>query len=629
MIQVYIFGWDTDKDNKDHFKDWERDHQLRVVSTIMDTKANELFSKKRPDVIVSLGPDYKSFTVLRKLPLYIRKRWIHLSKKEDITAAAVVRVYQKCLESNLGPEISVFTSTYHSGHRILRPLQSLLDQTYREWEWVILDDSDVERDDQNKTWISIKEMTKKDCRIRVFQPSQNDGNIGSVKRNVASMCRGKYLVELDHDDELVPTALADLCLAFENYPDIGMIGSDCIEMYEDTLLTHEYGNYFGLGYGCYVRQRFQNKWISVARLGPLNRYTLRHIVGVANHVRAWRADIYYRVGGHDPNLNVADDYDLILRTFLGNGHSNGNGGTRIGRIPRFLYTQYRNKDGNNFTFHRNQLIQKTVGMLVDKYDERIHEKLGTLGVPDFEKDVVKNKWQKDWKFPPNSWTFWQHEPSADLILEPSPNTISIVMPTFHRPEALKEAVKSVLQQTHTDWILYIIGDACPDLEGIMTGDTMMWDPRIRYWNLPENTKEGGTTPRNYALKMLVTTDYVAYLDDDNSWKPNHLETLWSKMMENPSQQFVFSSFQSGEYIIKCKEPIRFRIDTSAILHKRTLLEKYGYWRTQTEVGYAHDFELVSRWKDEVWGATLLPTLVYNNVHQNMKSVYEAYPDQQD
>jgi glycosyltransferase involved in cell wall biosynthesis len=266
-------------------------------------------------------------------------------------------------------------------------------------------------------------------------------------------------------------------------------------------------------------------------------------------------------------------------------------------------------------------------MLVDKYDERIHERLVTLGVPDFEKDVVKNKWQKDWKFPPNSWTFWQHEPSADLVLELSPNTISIVMPTFHRPEALKEAVKSVLQQTHTDWILYIIGDACPDLEGIMTGDTMMWDPRIRYWNLPENTKEGGTTPRNYALKMLVTTDYVAYLDDDNTWRPNHLETLWRKMMENPSQQFVFSSFQSGEYTIRCKEPIRFRIDTSAILHKRTLLEKHGYWRTQTEVGYAHDFELVSRWKDEVWGATLLPTLIYNNVHQDMKSVYEAYPDQ--
>src|SRR5207245_1128003 len=60
-----------------------------------------------------------------------------------------------------------------------------------------------------------------------------------------------------------------------------------------------------------------------------------------------------------------------------------------------------------------------------------------------------------------------------------------------------------------------------------------------------------------------------------------------------------------------------------------LLDKYGYWRTQTDVGYATDFDLVNRWLKgkEKWAMTLLPTVFYENSHQNMKAIYEAYNDQ--
>jgi len=623
MIQVHVFGC-SETFELSESKTWEEAHQIRVIfhSTGGDTQAHRIFSEKRPDVIVTVGDSPKPFTVLRKMPRYVRRRWIHVQTLEDMTVDRIHACFYKALEEKPAPVISVFTSTYHSGERILRPFSSLQAQDMPEWEWVIMDDSTTA--DEGKTWATLVELSHKDCRIRIFRPSGNDGYIGSVKRNVATMCRGTYLVELDHDDELVPEALGMIKTAFEKHPEVGMVGSDCSEIYEKTLQNHQYGPYFGLGYGSYCRERYQDRWINVARLGPLNRYTLRHIVGVANHVRAWRADIYYALGGHDENLNVADDYDLILRTFTKEG-------VRIGRIPRFLYIQYRNEGGNNFTFHRNRLIQKLVEVVRKKHDEKIHKTLEALEVPDFELNVSTGLYERDWKHPPNYWTFWETEKVADLVLEPNPETVSIVMPTYNRPDALRRAVGSVLAQDHKDWVLYIIGDQCLHLDEMMEKETMFHDPRIRYWNLPENTKEGGTTPRNYALKMLVTTDYVAYLDDDNYWLPDHLSSLWSAMHpEDPEPiMFAFSSFTSGEFTIRCKEPIRYRIDTSCVLHRRSLVEKHGYWKKQSAVGYAHDFELVSRWVEagERWAATEKATLMYENTHQNMKLIYEAYPDQ--
>ena len=51
------------------------------------------------------------------------------------TVNAIISIYHN---NNL---ISVFTTTYHSGEKILRPYQSLLDQKYINWEWIIIDDS--------------------------------------------------------------------------------------------------------------------------------------------------------------------------------------------------------------------------------------------------------------------------------------------------------------------------------------------------------------------------------------------------------------------------------------------------------------------------------------------------------
>jgi hypothetical protein len=60
-------------------------------------------------------------------------------------------------------------------------------------------------------------------------------------------------------------------------------------------------------------------------------------------------------------------------------------------------------------------------------------------------------------------------------------------------------------------------------------------------------------------------------------------------------------------------PTRGSIDTSCVLHQKELIRKYGPWKSQTEVGYAHDWELFRRWVEagEKWAATGMATVDYN------------------
>lgn len=599
---------------------WLDEHQYNLLYYTSDEKANYLFSCKKADLIFTIGDEDSDYKTLMNMPLYIRRKWVHVVEIEKLTPSLIDSCFTAVLKEFLGPTISVFTSAYRSGDKINRPFDSLLKQSTREWEWIILDDSPEE--DKDDTWNRIKALAERDCRIRVYKQKGNDGYIGSVKHITASMARGLYVLELDHDDELLPTALEAVITTFEKNPEVDMVGSDCSEIYEGTLANHSYCPGYGHGRHGYYIQWYQNRWVNVSRNGPLDRYTIRRIVGVVNHLRAWRKSTYDLLRGHDFNLNVVDDYELIVRTFLTG---------KMARIPEFLYVQYRNQGGNNFTFIRINLIQKLVGILSNMYDEQIHKRLLELGLPDFKEDEFGSYGSAINAniSPPSLYLSHLPDPTADVVLDLHPKRVSIVLTTYNQAENLKRAVKSVLDQDMKDWVLYIIGDNCPSLHKTME-ENMMHDSRIRYWNLEEKRGEGGVYCRNYALKVLATTDYIAYLADDKYWLPDHLSTLYTALTNDKEASYALASFKSNTISIICKKPDKFRVDGNCILHKRSLLEKYNYWNTRTAVGFANDFELVSRWVQgrEKYVATKVASVVFNETEEMMLFLYNKYNDQE-
>lgn len=228
--------------------------------------------------------------------------------------------------------------------------------------------------------------------------------------------------------------------------------------------------------------------------------------------------------------------------------------------------------------------------------------------------------------------------SSERAMQSLQSKVSIIMPTYNRGPALMLAIESILQQDYQNWELLIVGDCCPYLQKRLPGLRYEYpDPRIQWYNLEKNSNNSGTTPRNFGISK-ATAELIAYLDDDNTWDPNHLSSLVSKL-EQSNASYVFASFtmnvvsngkRNGEvYPIICRKPLKYRIDTSALLHRKSLIEKYGAWSYVDKL--SHDWELVSRWVNgkEEWVATELLTVNYTADETRVRArlIFNAYGDQ--
>jgi glycosyltransferase involved in cell wall biosynthesis len=488
------------------------------------------------------------------------------------------------------PLVSVFTAAHEIGAKIETAHQSLLRQTYCAWEWVVVDDSATPDTARHVT--QLAEGAEPD-RIRLLRLDSHAASIGASKSVAGAACRGRFLVELDHDDELRPDALELIAATFMAHPDVDFLYSDWVD-WEDRPgggVAATYPPGWGLGFGAYASEEIDGRRVPVALAPPLTWETLRHIVSIPNHVRAWRSDFYRRLGGHDRELPIADDYQLVIRSFLD--------GT-IARVPRPLYVQHHDVAGGNASRRRNPEIQRRVAEIAARYEQAIDRRCLSLGVT---------------ASPPAPLTGWKPLACAsvtlDVVAEAAADRgcplVSVVVPTYRRPELLRRALASISEQTYDNLEILVVGDDCPDVDAVIES---LADSRIRHSNLRAHAADSGASPRNYALKTMARGTLVAYLDDDNRWRRDHLESLVDVLQSEPAPSFAFASLQiDGEAVI-CRTPRRMQIDTSALLHRRSLLDRFGYWRGAAETDWAHDWELVSRWAQEPWKATLEPTVTY-------------------
>lgn len=346
-----------------------------IHARLDDAHLPRVLAELQPQVIVSLGAPER-YPELMRVPLEVRRRWLSFEQPVPDPHAVADAIMNAFVANAMtgrfvaSPLVSVFTPTFLTGEKIRRPYASLLSQSYENWEWVIYDDSP----DGGRTFEEVAILCQGDQRLSAFRGDRPNGGIGEVKRRSCGLTRGVLLVELDHDDELTPNALRDVVEAHLAFPDAGFFYSDCAEVYESgENVTYSEG--WAFGYGGYRQERFRGHDYQVTNHPEINARTLRHIVGMPNHVRAWTRRAYLAAGGHNPEVHVCDDYELLLRTFLV---------TRFVHIQRFGYIQYHNNaSSGNTQFARNAEIQRLVRYFREAYNEQIHARLDELGVDDF------------------------------------------------------------------------------------------------------------------------------------------------------------------------------------------------------------------------------------------------------
>lgn len=388
----------------------------KVVVYSYDDPENfiEHFNRHQPDVILTAGEFTERFkkALDNELPqneTLIRGRWFvynELPANETMVANDIVckSVFTTCdlpykiYDNDENPFFSCFTGLYKTGReRIYRAYEGLKNQTYPNWEWVAIDDSPA---GDNETWDVIQEIAKKDHRVKPYRITPNSGgNVGEVKHRAAQLCNGEWLFELDHDDTPMPTLFEESAKAAKRFPDAGFIYTDVCEMWEDgewkyygTIAPnrewyHHPENRFNWGYAGHEFVTVDGVEYLSHLYCEINPKTIRFNIGMPNHARIWRKDVYSKVGGHSRNMPVADDLELIIKTFLE---------TRMIHVRKMLYLQYNNR---NSTVGSNSVdINRRARLIKDHYDLRIHNRIRELGKFDHEWIPEKghsNKLQND------------------------------------------------------------------------------------------------------------------------------------------------------------------------------------------------------------------------------------------
>lgn len=300
--------------------------------------------------------------VATKIPLVV------IEDPGDISGDLLYHAYTQESFKDVNPTISAFTPAYKSFDKIERLYRTFREQSYTDWEWIILDDSPGDDNYQ-----CMKKVVGNDYRVKIYKSNRQDGLIGSTKRQAASLCNGDYLMEVDHDDELHHMAF-ELCVnAFKQFPDAGFCYSDSAEVFETGGVV-EYRTGFGMHQGIHYDYYYKGRFTRPANI-PINASSIRHIVGVPNHFRCWRRDVYHQLNRHNNKLAIVDDYELLVRTFLA---------TRMVHISAALYIQYMNSGGNNTQEPRRKEIQRLVDKVQKHYDKQIHDRIIELGGVDWQ-----------------------------------------------------------------------------------------------------------------------------------------------------------------------------------------------------------------------------------------------------
>jgi glycosyltransferase involved in cell wall biosynthesis len=108
--------------------------------------------------------------------------------------------------------------------------------------------------------------------------------------------------------------------------------------------------------------------------------------------------------------------------------------------------------------------------------------------------------------------------------------VSVIIPTHNRPEFLRAAITSVLNQTYQNFEIIVVDDASTDDTAKVVA--AFNDARIRF--IRHDINKGGSAARNTGI-VNSTCDYIAFLDDDDEWLPEKLSKQMEVLLSSPPE----------------------------------------------------------------------------------------------
>jgi glycosyltransferase involved in cell wall biosynthesis len=367
------------------------------------------------------------------------------------------------------PKISVIMAAYNKSGHIREAIESILKQTMRDFELIVVDD--VSTDDTVSIIKSIE-----DPRIVLILNDVNSGPAPTRNKAVAA-ARGEYLAIMDADDIALPERFQKETDFLDTHPEHGLVGGA-------FYVIDENGTRLQL-----VRVLTEDREI---REGLQKQNWFGHSTVMI------RRAIFNELGGYDTAFKYAHDYELMIRVAEKYKVANLN-------EPLCLWRSSPGNISNAKTGEQKQFAEKARISSLTRLSRK------NTGVP---------------------------------IAIKEPPLVSVIVPTYNRPALIGRTLESILNQTYPHYEIVVVNDAGAPIEGIVTA--MNAANNILYLRQKKNA--GVAAARNAGIRA-ARGSHICYLDDDDVYYPDHIETLVNFLIAEMTQAAYTDSIHVRQKLI--------------------------------------------------------------------------------
>ena len=184
------------------------------------------------------------------------------------------------------PKVSLLMCVYNGETHLREAVESILNQTFKDFELVIVDDGSTD-----SSWQILSEYSAKDSRIVLIQNEVNLGLEKSLNKGLAAT-KGEYFARQDADDVSLSNRLQLQVDFLDNHPEVGALGT-AVE------LINEQGNTIG-------KNSLPTDHESLQSLLLFNNFMHHSTLMV-------RSSLMQKLGGYDETMRYVEDYDLWWR----------------------------------------------------------------------------------------------------------------------------------------------------------------------------------------------------------------------------------------------------------------------------------------------------------------------------
>lgn len=351
------------------------------------------------------------------------------------------------------PLISIVMPVYNTPeHLLCECIDSVLAQTYPDWELCIADDKSPSPQVRDV----LTRYMQRDPRIKVVFREEN-GHISKASNSALELATGDWIALLDHDDLLAPHALFCVAETINRNPDARLIYSD-----EDKIDLQ----------GNRADPYFKSDW----------NERLFFEQNMVSHLGVFRHDLVKRVGGFRQGFEGAQDYDLVLRLAEHVRHD------QIVHIPHVLY-HWRAVPGSTALASSEKSYAVIAGA---KALEEALARRGVAGSIDIHASLGHYRLRLE---PPN----------------PAP-LVSIIIPTRDGLQFLEPCIRSLLQKTtYPNYEILIVDNQSAKPETHAFFDSLRANPKIRV--LPYDDVFNYSAINNFAVRESAGS-LVCLLNND-------------------------------------------------------------------------------------------------------------------